>query len=354
MKTTNTRNSVKSGLPPGTLIHVGKQKSDYTKLSLVDYSATEFVEKELDRFSDYAPFSESDTVSWINLDGLHNTDLIQEIGDYFKLHPLLLEDVLNTNHRPKMEEFDNCIFITLKMLGLSEKNHKIVSEQISIVIGDNWLISFQEQEGDIFDPLRLRLGEDKGKIRGLKADYLLYRLLDMVVDNYFFVTEHCSEVIEDLEEKVLQASTTNELQQIQSQKRELMRLRKSINPLREAVLSLKKDANDFIGESTLRYLNDVYEHIIQVNDALETQREMVASVMDLYHSEVSNKMNQIMKVLTIIATIFIPLTFVAGIYGMNFDFMPELHWDYGYLYVWIVMVVIIIAMIAYFKKKRWL
>ena len=336
--------SKKAGLPPGSLIHVGSKKTDSVRISVIDYNKTDLNEIDCEAIEESFPYKENEKVSWINIDGLHDTKIIKSIGDHYGLHHLIQEDILNTTHRPKMEELDNCIFLTLKMLGIGKNEKSVVSEQVSFVLGDNWLISFQEQQGDIFDNLRQRLRDNIGAIRQHGADYLLYRLIDTIF----------SEQIEVLEERVLHISTRQTLYEIQNLKKELIKFRKSTVPLREAISSLHKDESSLIKKGTIRYLRDVYEHIIQVNDSIETQRDLLASIMDLYLSGISNNMNQVMKVLTIIATIFIPLTFIAGIYGMNFDHMPELHWKYGYFGVWGLMIVIFIVMILYFKKKGWL
>lgn len=354
MSQTRTKISSKAGLSPGTLIHIGKKSSEKTHISIIDYDATNYSEQICESPNECIPFKTTKSVSWINIDGLHNTNIIEEIGKNFQLHPLLLEDILNTGHRPKVEEFDNYTFITLKMLGLSEKGNSIISEQVSIILGDTWVISFQEQQGDIFDALRLRIKENKGMIRQQGTDYLVYRLIDTVVDNYYFITEYISETIEELQEMVLKSSERSSLLEIQKLKREIIGLRKSVLPLREAVSELHKDETNLIKTATIRYLRDVYEHIIHVIDSLDSQRDMLASIMDLYLTGVSNKMNQVMQLLTIIATIFIPLTFIAGIYGMNFDNMPELHWKYGYFGIWAIMIVVIVLMIIFFKRKKWL
>jgi magnesium transporter len=346
--------SKKAGLPPGTLIHVGKRATEHVKITVIDYDQSSFSEVACKNATETQPFKEKETVSWINIDGLHDTDTIAQIGELFNLHHLLLEDVLNTKHRPKVEEFDDYLFLTLKMHGIAKDGKNIISEQVSFVLGKNWVVSFQEKEGDIFDELRKRLKESKGAIRQKGPDYLLYRLIDTVVDHYFFVTEHLSDVSEKLEKRVLQSANQDVLHEIQRFKKQLSGLRKSVTPLREAVSSLQKDPNELIEESTTRYLRDVYEHIIQVNETLESQRDGIASIMDLYLSGMSNKMNQVMQVLTIISTIFIPMTFVAGIYGMNFDNIPELHWPHGYLYAWVVMLAVVVVMLIYFKRKRWL
>lgn len=346
--------SSKVGLPPGTLIHVGKKWSDQIKISVLDFDKENFSEIKNINVEDCFSYKNSNTESWINIDGLHNIETISKIGDFYELHPLLMEDVLNTHHRPKVEQFDNCLFITLKMNGISLNKKTIISEQVSFILGNKWLISFQEKEGDIFEDIRNRMRNKVGNIRLYGTDYLLYRLIDTIVDNYFYVTEYFNDVIEKLEEKVLISTSKETLREIQHLKKMLLNFRKSINPLREAIIILQKDNTLFIEERTTRYLRDVYEHIIQVNDSIDTLRDMLGGIMDLYLSSESNKMNQIMKVLTIIATIFIPLTFVAGIYGMNFENMPELKWEYGYLGVWILMIIVIFLMLFFFRKKRWL
>lgn len=346
--------SKKAGLPPGSLIHIGQRKSDKVRISVIDYNEKDYSETICQTVEECFAYKDKTTESWINIDGLHDIETIAKIGSHFELHGLLLEDILNTRHRPKVEEFDNCLFLTLKMLGISKNGQEVITEQVSFVLGKTWLVSFQEQAGDIFDALRQRLREDTGTARKKGIDYLLYRLVDTVVDNYFFITEHFSEASTKLEERVLRSPDNQSLQEIQRLKRLLVNFRKSVAPLREAVASLEKDSSSLIEKGTRRYLRDVYEHIIQLSEAIETQRDMLAGIMDLYLSGVSNKMNQVMQVLTIIATIFIPLTFIAGIYGMNFDNMPELHWKYGYFGIWGFMIIIGAIMVIYFKRKRWL
>jgi magnesium transporter len=346
--------SKKAGLPPGTLIHIGKRMTDDIRISVIDYDQENFSEIICVKPEDSFSFKDSHTVSWINIDGLHDIPAITKIGDHFNLHPLLLEDIVNTSQRPKAEEFEDLLFLTLKMHGISKDRKSIVSEQLSFILGDNWLLSFQEKQGDIFDDFRKRLREGTGNTRKRGADYLLYRLLDTVVDNYFFVTEYFSETIDDLEEKVLGEPDQATLQEIQRLKRELIVFKRSVLPLREAVSNLQKESLKQIKKGTTPFMRDVYEHIIHVNDSIESQRDVLSSLIDLYHSGVSNRTNQVMQVLTIIATIFIPLTFIAGIYGMNFENMPELHWKYGYITVWAVMILLIVGMIYYFRRKKWL
>jgi len=354
MNKLSKKSSIKAGLPPGTLIHVGKKKSENVKISVLDFNDEIFDAVEVKNEIDCSVYKDPTTVSWINVDGLHNIDLMRSLGDQFELHNLLLEDILNTNHRPAAEEYDDHIFLTLKMLGVSKSGKSIVSEQVSFVLGSDWLLSFQEKEGDLFDSVRNRLKEAKGNIRKNGADYLLYALVDTIVDNYFFVSEYFSEKIEAVEEVVLTGADHTTVHEIQRLKKLLIDFRKSISPLREAVSALQRDNSVLISQNTRRYLRDVYEHLIQVSDSIESHRDLLASIMELYLSGESNKMNKTMQVLTIIATIFIPMTFVAGIYGMNFDHMPELHWEYGYHAAWGVMLVILVIMVIFFRRKRWL
>ncbi len=346
--------SKKAGLPPGTLVHIGSQKTNEVVLNVIDYTVENFKEFNCGTIEESFEFKMTNSVSWINIDGLHDLDTISKIGEHFDLHHLLLEDILNTEHRPKAEEFDDYLFVTLKMLGISPKDESIITEQVSFILGPNWLISFQEQAGDIFENLRVNIRESKGNIRSKTVDYLFYRLIDTVVDNYYFVIEHISETIEGLESRVLKNPDNNILEEIQNLKKELIQLKRNVMPLREVVAELMSETNHLFKKSTFRYLKDVHEHIIQVNESIDSQQNMLSGITDLYLSGASHKMNQIMQVLTIISTIFIPLTFLAGIYGMNFEHMPELKWKYSYLMLWIVMILIFIRLLYYFRSKKWL
>jgi magnesium transporter len=343
----------KAGLPPGSLVHIGNHKPEKTRVTVLDYDVNEFTETEYQNIEDCFFLKDKKTVTWINIDGLQNTEMIAKLGEHFELHPLILEDILNTHHRPKAEPFDNYTFLTLKMLGISKDKKNFTSEQISFILGKTWIITFQERQGDVFDAVRERLRSSLGNLRKTGSDYLLYRLVDTIVDHYFIVTDYFEDISEKLEEEALKNPETQTLQKIQRRKKELANIRKAISPVREAISILEKDTK-LIKEGTKRYLRDVYEHIIQLNDTIDAQRDFLGNIMDLYLSGVSNRMNEVMKVLTIIATIFIPLTFIAGVYGMNFEFMPELHWKHGYIGVWILMIAIFAGMIFYFKKKKWL
>ncbi|MDP3353040.1 MAG: magnesium/cobalt transporter CorA [Flavobacteriaceae bacterium] len=345
--------SKKSGLPPGTLIHIGKKRANQVQMSVIDYTESSYNESECKKIDDCFSYRDTTTTSWINIDGIHNTEIIEALGNHYGHHPLLMEDILNTLSRPKLEEYDDYLFLNLKMLGISKDQKSIISEQVSLILGKNYVISFQEQPGDVFDSIRIRIRESKGNIRKRKADYLFYRIIDTVVDNYFFIVEHLSERIENLEDLVLKSQTTDLLHQIQDLKTQLIQIRKAISPLREAVSLLQKDEVKFIHKNTNQYFRDVYQNLIQVSESIDIYREMTKNLMDLYQSGINNRMNQVMQVLTVIATIFIPLTFIVGIYGMNFDNIPELHWKYGYFFTWGIMISVVLFMLKYFKRKKW-
>jgi len=346
--------SRKAGLSPGTLIHVGERKAERIKISLIDYNENSFEERELKDIEECFSYREKPGITWINIDGLHEVNIIEKIGEEFNLHPLIREDIVHTDQRPKVEDFDDYLFIISKMLYLGEGEDSINTEQFSLILGPNYVITFQEREGDVFENVRERLRKQKGRIRKMGPDYLAYALMDAIVDYYFIVLERVGEWIELLEEGLAKDPGPHTLQDIHHLKRELILLRKSVWPLREVIGSLEREELDLIQERTTVFLRDVYDHTIQVIDSIETYRDMASGMMDLYMSAVSNRMNEVMKVLTIIATIFIPLTFIAGIYGMNFEFMPELKWHWGYPIVWAVMIAIGIVMVLFFKKRKWL
>jgi len=335
-----TKRSQKAGLPPGTLVHIGKRKAEK--------------EKEAKTIEECFPFKDKPTVTWINIDGIHQVDIIEKLGSYFGLHPLLLEDILNTEQRPKMEDFGDYIFFVLKMLYLGDDKEDMEAEQVSLILGSNFVISFQEREGDVFAPVRDRIRKHKGRIRKAGSDYLAYALLDAIVDNYFLILENVGEKIEDTEQRLAIKPDPETLMSIRELKKEMIFLRKSIWPLREVINGLDRSESPLIHESTNAYLRDVYDHTIQIIDTVESFRDMISGMLDIYLSSLSNKMNEVMKVLTIFASIFIPLTFIAGLYGMNFRFMPELEWQWGYFAVLFVMVLAGGSMLLYFRRKKWL
>jgi magnesium transporter len=348
------KRSPKVGLPPGTLVHIGEKKVEKARITIMDYDETNLEEKEAKTIEESYPFKDKPTVTWINIDGLHEVEIIEKLGSHFGLHPLLLEDILNTDQRPKMEDYGDYIFVVLKMLYPGENKDEIEAEQVSLILGSNFVISLQESEGDVFDPVRDRIRKNKGRIRKAGADYLAYALLDAIVDNYFLILENVGEKIEDTEQQLATNPSPETLQYIRELKNEMIFLRKSIWPLRELINGLERCESTLIHQSTGAYLRDVYDHTIQIIDTVESYRDMISGMVDIYLSSISNKMNEVMKVLTIFASIFIPLTFVAGLYGMNFEFMPELKWHWGYFALLAVMALIGISLVFYFKRKRWL
>lgn len=342
------------GLAPGTLVHVGEKKAEKTVIKAWLYNSEKLIEKELQTVDECQELKGQPGMNlWINVDGLDQIGIIEKLGGYFGVHPLTLEDVLNTGQRPKMEDYDSYIYAVLKMMLLDEEREEILIDQVSIIFGTNYILSFQEKEGDAFNPIRDRLKNSASRLRKNGVDLLAYSLIDAVVDNYFLILEHFGEEIEDLEEQLIVDPIPETLKAIQKYKRDMITLRRSVWPLRELINSLQRTESQLIKESTQIYLRDVYDHTIQVIDSIEAFRDILSSMVDVYLSSLSHRMNDIMKVLTIIATIFIPLTFIAGVYGMNFEYMPELKWRWGYPAVMFAMTILGISMFLYFKKRRW-
>ncbi len=341
-------------LSPGTVKYIGKKSITKTQLDIIDYSKEHYERFETHNIEDAFTYEDSTHITWINVNGLSNTDDIITLGNHFELHPLIQEDIVSTNQRPKIDEYEDYLFIVFKMLHYDD-NEQLTNEHVSMVMGKDYLVTFQESEGDVFDDLRERLEHGKGRIRGAGSDYLMFAILDAVVDNYFTVVEFLSNKVEMLEDKLFDdKEDPNITQEIQELKKEILKIRKAVLPLREVINRLEKIEIPLIEERTNKYIRDLYDHIIQVNESVEIYRDMIWGLMDMYMTTISNKMNEVMKVLTIMASIFIPLTFLAGIYGMNFDNMPELHYKYSYYYLLGVMVLVILGMVWYFKRKKWL
>ncbi|MDF1578710.1 MAG: magnesium/cobalt transporter CorA [Desulfurivibrionaceae bacterium] len=352
--------SLKAGLPPGTLVHVGAQMAEEIKITIINYDRESCEVVYPDNPEECAAYREKDSITWINVDGLHQIDVIEKLCTGFNLHPLTVEDILNTTQRPKLDIFDDYIFLVIRMQTYNSDSRQIDMEQVSLVLGNNYLISFQEKEGDTFDGVRHRIRNSKGRIRKMKADYLAYALLDSVIDNYFLVLEKVGDEIESMEEELLGDPKPETLHKIHILKREMILLRKSVWPLREVINNLIRDEEiELVSEAIHFYLKDLYDHTIQVIDTVETFRDIIAGMIDIYLSSISNRMNEVMKVLTIFAAIFIPLTFIAGIYGMNFNQessplnMPELNWYYGYPFALGLMLITAGSMLVYFKRKKW-
>lgn len=345
--------SNKRGLPPGTMVYTGKEQQEPLNITVLDYDPETITDYPDSTPESCAAFKQARTVSWINIVGLNDTKAIGQIGAEFGIHPLVLEDILHTTQRPKLDDLGEYIFMVMRMLYLEPDNDEIHSEQVSFILTENVLITFQEREGDVFQFVRERLHSNRGRIRKMGADYLLYALMDAIVDNYFLVMEKTGERIETIEQSLMEDPSNVLLNDLYREKRELLYIRKAVWPLREAVGSLQRAESALIKQKTAAYLRDLYDHTIQVIDTAETFRDMLSGVQDLYLSSMGQKTNQVMQVLTIIATIFIPLTFLAGIYGMNFDHMPELHWKYSYPAFWLVMLCMLTGMAVFFRNKKW-
>jgi magnesium transporter len=349
------KTSKKTGMPPGSLIHIGERKQEHIRVTVMDYEGDRFGEQTPTDVETVFPLRDEPTTSWINIDGVHDMGVIEKLGQHFLIHPLTLEDTVNTAQRPKIEEFDDYIYVVLKMLQQDDTG-RVRAEQVSLVLGSHFLISFQEVEGDVFDAVRDRIRKGRGRIRTGGSDYLAYALIDSVVDHYVLVLEHLGEKIETLEAQLYDArgGETELLHEIFRLKQEIIYLRKQIWPLRETLSHFQKTENPLVQDKNRVFFADIYDHLIQGLDGIDSLREVLSGMQDLCISLAGQRMNEVMKVLTIIATIFIPLSFVAGIYGMNFEVMPELKWRWGYFGVWGLFAVMTTGMLAYFKRRKWL
>jgi magnesium transporter len=348
------KSSRTAGLSPGTLVHVGEKKIEKPKINILDYDETHIEERTVESVDECFRFRDTPTVTWINVEGLHDVGVIEKLGAHFDLHPLILEDILNTAERPKMEDYGGTIFLLLKIFVYTDRNHEDRIQQVSLILGSNFVLSFQEKDNGIFEALKDRIRKGKGRIRKSGADYLAYAIIDGIVDSYFAVLERLGESIESLEEQLVINPKPETLRSIHTLKKEMIYLRKAVWPLREVVNGLERLETPLIKETTDIFLRDVYDHTVQIIDSVETSRDILSGMVETYLSSVSNRMNEVMKVLTIIATIFIPLTFIAGVYGMNFASMPELHWRWGYAMAWVLMAAVAAVMIVFFKRKKWL
>lgn len=343
----------KAGLPPESLVHVGRDYGGKVKVAVLDYDAESARERDGGDVAKPAACRGEQAVTWISVNGLNNVDLIEKIGAAFAIHPLVLEDILNTHQRPKQEDYGEYLYIVMQAFVI-EEDGTTAHEQVSLIVGDGYVLSFQESGRELFQGVRDRIKGCKGRIRREGADYLAYSLIDTVVDNYFVVLEALGERLEDLEETLVTEPEQGALRDIHNLKREMLFFRKALWPLREVVGTLSRGESPLLKQATLPYVRDAYDHTIQVIDTLETYRDILSGMLDIYLSSISNRMNQVMKVLTIISTIFIPLTFVAGVYGMNFENMPELKWEYGYPAVLLIMGAVSVAMLFFFRTRKWM
>lgn len=341
----------KIGLAPGTVIYTGDRKDIPVRIEVIDYTPEKYEVHAIKDVEDLKPFVSTKTVSWINVVGVHDSKVIERLGEIFSLDTLILEDIVNVHGRPKVEIRDGILFAQLKQIYYDKRN-KLVFEQLSVILGKSFVITFQEEGDDVFEPVRNRIKGSHWRIRRLHSDYLFYALLDAVVDTYFSIMEQTGDTVDHIDDRVVKKSDDGNLEKIHSIKKDLVLLRKYIWPVREIVDRMKK-TDTLILEDTHKFIDDLYDHVIQIIDSIEIYREITGTILETYLSNVSNKMNEIMKVLTVISTIFIPLTFITGLYGMNFQYMPELNWKYSYLIVWVIMAVISFLLFRYFHKKKW-
>ncbi len=347
--------SKKAGLAPGTMVYIGSERQHQVHLTGFHYNEKDCQDLQHETVGELQMPAEGTAVSWINITGIHDLDLIQAVGEKFKLHPLILEDLVNATHRPKVEVYENGLFLVLKMISWDASREEPDFEQVSLFLGKGYVLSFQEKPADILGPIRDRLINNQGRLRKKKEDYLFYTLIDVITSHYFVVLAQLEDHIDRIEEKLTGSPDSNLIHEIQKQKRTIIYLRKAILPLREVIHSLTKtEVPEYFDKKTLVFLADLQDQLNRITELIETYREIMANLFDLHFALNGHKMNEIMKVLTIVASIFIPLTFLAGIYGMNFEYIPELSWRYSYFVVWGLMVTLGLGMLYYFRRKRWL
>ncbi|MCP9801602.1 magnesium/cobalt transporter CorA [Synechococcus sp. RedBA-s] len=345
----------KTGLAPGTMLFVGERKRERARIDIFDYCSESVREEhDVDVQTCFDFCVDDDSVTWINVNGVHDVALVESLGMHFGLHPMTLEDLVNTSQRPKVEEFPSYLFIAMKMMDFNEISHTVDIENVSLILGRNVVLSFLEDDGDVFDSVRERLRRCKGRVRHMKADYLAFALMDTVVDHYFLAIEQIGDYIEAIDDKILEDPRESDIQEIHYLKRDVLTLRKAAWPCREVISSIEKGDSSVLNPDTRVYWRDLYDHCIQVIDMVETYRDILGGMHDTYLSSLSNRMNEVMKTLTIISSIFIPLTFIAGVYGMNFEYMPELRWRLGYQGALAMMLLIGVSLVIYFRRKRWL
>ena len=353
MKIHVSRRSKKTGAPPGTLIHIGREIFSDVVITKCCYDETGYVEEKNITLGNLFAGKNDLAVEWINFDGIHDVKMIEQIGSHYGIDNLILEDIVNSNQRAKIEDYGDYIYIVLKMLTINSKTGEIETEQVSIVFNSKIVFSFQEKQGDDFEPLRDRIRK-KGKMRKMGTDYLTYSIIDYVADNYFIVLEKIGDRIEKIEEEVLTSPDDHTLRKIHELKRDTLMIKKNVWPLRDVLGLMIRPENDFIQESIVFNLRDAYDHTVEVIDTVDAYRDFMSGLLDVYLSGISNKMNQVMKVLTLISTIFMPLTFIAGVYGMNFERIPETKWYNGYFYILGFMLLVVVLMFVIFKKKKWI
>ena len=346
--------SKKSGLAPGTLVHIGEVHEHEHSIMMMNYNSTKLEKHTINSIEELLPYKTTDSVTWVIIEGLKDIAIADAIGQYFDIHPLVLEDILNTNQRTKFEEYPDYLYFVIKATSLHKGRFNIEYEQISILVLKNFVFTFMEKPDALFNPIINRLNNEEGHLRNSGSDYLAYVIMDTVVDEYFTLQDAFDELIESIEDDLLTHPSVETLVTIQKIRRELIFLRKTVSPLRELLAAIRRSESPLFDERTKRYFADIYDHSIRIIEAVESYRELISGMLDIYLSSVSNKMNETMKFLTVFASIFIPLTFIAGVYGMNFEYMPELKWKWSYPILWSVFIGIAVSLLFYFKKKKWL
>jgi len=349
-----SKTSEKTGLPPGSLIHVGEVLEAQSRISLIDYNKEHIDERQIQSIDEILQYKETDSVTWVIVEGLAEVDIVEKIGNMFDIHPLVLEDILHTHQRPKLDEYDDYLYIVLKCLVSEKESFSVNYEQVSLLVLKNFVFMFKEKVDELLHPVLKHIRNSQGRIRGLGPDYLMYTILDTIVDQNFILMDTLDDSVTSLEDKVYSDTSQNILYAIQRLKREVISIRRNVSPIRELLAGLLRSDSELIHESTHLYLADVSDHTIHIIESIESYRDILSGLIEIYISNVSNKMNEVMKVLTVFASIFIPLTFLAGVYGMNFEYMPELKWKWAYPTLWIAFVVITVVALVYFKRKRWL
>jgi len=346
--------SDKTGFPPGSLVHVGDVLESVTRMSVIDYSKEVLEERQIQSLDEILQYKERDSVTWVIIEGLANVGIVEKIGELFGIHPLVLEDILNTHQRPKLEEYDDYLYLVLKSLLPEDGRFSVSYEQISLLVLENFVFTFKEKTDELLYPVLQRIRISNSRFRSLRSDYLMYAILDTVVDQGFILIDALDDAVTSVEDELFASPTQDTLNTIQMLKREVIIIRRNISPIRELMAGLLRSESGLIHEGTYLYFRDVSDHTTRVIESIESYRDILSGMLDIYISSISNKMNEVMKVLTVFASIFIPLTFLAGIYGMNFDYMPELKWKWAYPTLWVAFIAIPAVLLVYFRKKKWL
>lgn len=347
--------SEKAGLPPGSMVHVGEAPHHETRISVLDYSKNTIDEAQINALEELEKYRDRDTITWVNVEGLNDAGLIGEMGAMFDIHPLVIEDILNTHQRAKFEEYDHYLFIVIKSLLTQTGTFNVQAEQVSILILNNFVFTFKEKHDALLTPVEQRIKTSKGRFRSLGADYLAYAILDIIIDNLFVLVDYLDDETGILEDRLVAKEPKREtLHSIQRLKRDLIHIRRNVSPIRELLAAMLRSESPLISDKTGIYLRDVLDHAVRIVESIESYRDILSSLLEIYVSSISNKMNEIMMVLTVFASIFIPLTFLTGIYGMNFEFMPELKWRWAYPALWLAFIAIPVVLLLYFRKKKWL